>query len=48
MKKVIEYIDTEAATFLGEVINQVQSTSERNQLLKKLQEELMKMMFEQM
>ena len=48
IKKTTKCIDKEAATFLGEVINDVHSTSERNALLKKLQDEMIKMVFDQM
>lgn len=48
LKKTANKIDNDTAAFLGEVINEVHNTSERNILVNKLKEEMTRLIFEQM
>lgn len=43
VKKTTDTLNQNTAAFLGQVINDVYNTSERNQELKKLQDEMSKM-----
>lgn len=47
VRRTLQKIDNETAAFLGEVIGEVHSSSERNQLLKKLQDQIAELIIQQ-
>ena len=48
VNQIIRKVDPETAAFLGKIINEVHSASERGQIAKKLQDDLTKMILQQM
>lgn len=48
VNRTIRKVDPDTAAFLGKIINDVHSTSERTHIAKKLQDDLTRMVFQQM